>query len=87
MHIVYILTSLRDPAKHYVGITQDLDKRLKEHNSALSYYTKRYAPWNIETYIVFRNKNAAEAFERYLKEGSGQSFLVKRLLPPRSQAK
>lgn len=83
MHIVYILTSLKNPAKHYVGITQDLDKRLKEHNSELSYYTKRYAPWDVETYVVFKSKKAAELFERYLKEGSGQAFLVRRLLPPR----
>ncbi len=87
MRIVYILKSLKDPVKHYVGITHNLEKRLKEHNEELSYYTKRYAPWEVETYIVFRSKEAAESFERYLKAGSGQSFLVKRLLPPKSEAK
>jgi len=81
MHIVYILTSIDTPKKYYIGITQDLEQRLKEHNSKLSYYTKRYAPWKVETYIMFNNKELAENFERYLKAGSGEAFLKKRLLP------
>ena len=87
MHIVYILKSHKDAAKYYVGITTDLKKRLKEHNSGVSYYSKRYAPWYVETYIIFRNKKLAEEFEKYLKEGSGQAFLTKRLLPRKSVAK
>ena len=87
MHIVYILKTHKDPAKCYVGITEDLEKRLGEHNAGLSYYSKRYTPWYVETYIVFRDKKLAEDFERYLKKGSGQAFLTKRLLPKRSEAK
>ena len=82
MHIVYILKSCKDSAKTYVGMTDNLEKRLKEHNAGLSYYSKRYAPWYIETHIVFNNKELAESFEKYLKEGSGQAFMTKRLLPP-----
>ena len=85
MHIVYILKSRKDSAKTYVGITEDLEKRLKEHNAGLSYYSKRYAPWYVETHIVFGNKALAESFEQYLKEGSGQAFMTKRLLPPRAK--
>ncbi|MBU1007134.1 MAG: GIY-YIG nuclease family protein [Candidatus Omnitrophica bacterium] len=81
MYIVYILKSCKYPTKYYVGITKNLEQRLKEHNSGLSYYSKRYMPWYVETYIVFNNQNISEAFEKYLKEGSGQAFLTKRLLP------
>jgi len=87
MHIVYILKSHKDPAKCYVGITEDLEKRLEEHNSGLSYYSKRYAPWYVETFITFRDRKLAESFEVYLKKGSGQAFLTKRLLPRRGEAK
>jgi putative endonuclease len=87
MHIVYILKSRLNPSKTYTGITHDLEKRLKEHNEDKSYYTKRYAPWYVETYIVFNDKAMAEAFEKYLKEGSGQAFMTKRLLPLRDEAK
>lgn len=87
MHIVYILKSHTAPSKTYVGITQNLEKRLKEHNEDKSYYTKRYAPWYVETYLVFNDKTTAESFEKYLKEGSGQAFMTKRLLPLGSEAK
>ena len=83
---VYILKSTKNPVKSYIGITQNLEQRLQEHNSGLSYYTKRYIPWDVETYIVFKNKGLAERFERYLKEGSGQAFLTKRLLPKINKA-
>jgi predicted GIY-YIG superfamily endonuclease len=80
MQIVYILKSDRDPRKTYVGITRDLENRLKEHNDGKSGYSKRYAPWHIETYITFVNDSLAESFEKYLKVGSGQAFLTKHLI-------
>jgi putative endonuclease len=80
MHIVYILISKKYPARYYIGITQDLDKRLKEHNSGDSMYTKKYAPWQIETFIALRNRRKAQELETYLKFGSGFAFLKKRLI-------
>ena len=80
MYIVYILTSKKYPARYYIGTTQNLDKRLIEHNSEKSIYSKRYAPWQIETYVTFRKKHLAEEFEKYLKSGSGFAFLKKRLI-------
>lgn len=64
----------------YIGITQNLTKRLKEHNNEKEVYSKRYAPWKLETYITFTNKRRAEEFESYLKSGSGNAFLKKRLI-------
>ena len=81
MYIVYILKSIKDSTRYYIGITEDLNRRLPEHNNSMSVYSKRYAPWEIETYISFRNRLLAERFEKYLKAGSGQAFLKKRLLP------
>jgi len=80
MHIVYILLSRKDPDRYYVGITQNLDNRLREHNSDKAGYAKRYAPWEVKTYITFRSRDLAESFERYLKVGSGNAFLKKRLI-------
>ena len=81
MYIVYILTSLLDSSKYYIGITENLEGRIKEHNSGKKGYSKQYAPWQIETYITFRDKILAQEFERYLKVGSGHAFLKKRFLP------
>jgi len=80
MYVVYIIKSIKNISKNYVGITQNLDKRLKEHNNSQSGYTKRFAPWKVETHITFKNKLLAERFEKYLKAGSGQAFLKKRLI-------
>lgn len=78
---VYILQSAVDDSKLYVGITNDLKRRLNEHNTEPTCsYTKAYKPWKIRTFINFDNKIKAEAFERYLKTPSGRAFLAKRLL-------
>jgi len=80
MYFVYILESLKDPQKIYIGFTNDLEKRLEEHNTSQSTYSKRYAPWKLVSYTAFIKKTAALAFETYLKSGSGFAFLKKRLL-------
>ena len=79
MYIVYILRSAKFPERHYVGITQDLSRRLKEHNNGDIEYSSRYAPWEVETFITFRDKKLACELEKYLKVGSGHAFLMKRL--------
>lgn len=80
MNIIYILRSLKSKSRIYIGFTQDLDNRLNEHNRGDSTYTKKFAPWEVETKIIFKNKNLALKFEKYLKEGSGHAFLRKRLI-------
>ncbi|MBI5150895.1 MAG: GIY-YIG nuclease family protein [Candidatus Omnitrophica bacterium] len=81
MYIVYILKSLKKSDQYYVGLTEDLERRLQNHNKEDNPgYSKRYAPWEVETYIFFRNRDRAIAFEKYLKFGSGYAFLRKRLI-------
>ena len=80
MKIVYILVSEKDPMRYYVGLTDDLERRLREHNGALSGYSKRYALWKVRTYITFENEDQAVLFEKYLKSGSGFAFLKKRFI-------
>ncbi|MFH1868485.1 MAG: GIY-YIG nuclease family protein [Candidatus Omnitrophota bacterium] len=80
MYYVYILRSKRDASRFYIGYTTDVNKRLKEHNESRMLYTKRYTPWCVETYISFTNQKIAKQFERYLKSGSGKTFLKRRLM-------
>ena len=80
MWYVYILKSVKDSHKTYIGITENVKKRLEEHNSNTQPYTKRYSPWRVEIYIAFSDKEKAIDFEKYLKVGSGKAFLNKRLL-------
>jgi predicted GIY-YIG superfamily endonuclease len=74
MKYVYLLGSLSDPRQTYVGVTDDLKRRLEEHNSGKSPHTSKYKPWQIEVAIRFTNDQLASAFERYLKSGSGHAF-------------
>jgi putative endonuclease len=71
---VYILRSLPDPARYYVGLTSDVARRLETHNSGGSIHTVPNRPWQLVAAIEFTNVNSAVAFERYLKTGSGRAF-------------
>jgi len=80
MYIVYILASKKYTDRCYVGLTTNIENRLIYHNSGDSPYTKKYAPWELRTYITFNDKARATEFERYLKSGSGFAFLKRRFL-------
>jgi predicted GIY-YIG superfamily endonuclease len=74
MKYVYLLQSISDPKKRYIGITGDLNKRLIAHNAGRSPHTSKFKPWKVVVAIKFSNNNKADAFERYLKSGSGHAF-------------
>ena len=77
---VYILRSEGDAKRHYVGVTADVTKRLHWHNPGLNVHTARNRPWHVIVSLEFRTEDAARAFERYLKTGSGRAF-AKRHFP------
>ena len=74
MKYVYLLRSLSHPDQRYVGLTVDFQSRLAEHNRGKSPYTSKYAPWRPVVVVRFDNDEKAEAFEKYLKHGSGHAF-------------
>ena len=79
MHFVYLLQSDQD-GSFYVGITQDLDERLKRHNAGYVYYTSRKTPWELVYYEAYLTKPLAEEREKQLKRfGSAHMSLLKRL--------
>lgn len=79
MKYVYILQSITSPERFYVGLTNDLKRRLAEHNQGKSIHSNKYIPWKIKTYIAFSDEQKAFEFERYLKTSSGRVFSKKRL--------
>lgn len=80
MYCVYIIQSVSNPEQIYVGCTEDLAKRLSNHNSGTTPHTKKYKPWKLVVYIAFDDKARAYEFEEYLKSGSGREFRKKRLI-------
>jgi predicted GIY-YIG superfamily endonuclease len=75
MHYVYLIQSENERGQHYVGQTRDLKTRMVEHNAGKSTHTARYRPWNLVCYIGLAEERRALEFERYLKSGSGKTFL------------
>ncbi len=79
MLTVYLIRSAPHPERRYVGITSDLEARLRKHNAGGAKHTAKYRPWELVTATWFANDSRARAFERYLKSGSGIAFANKRL--------
>ena len=77
MFYVYILQSINFPEHFYVGYTNDLERRLKEHNSGDSLHTNKFKPWNLRACIAFDSKEKAIKFEHFLKTGNGRIFQKK----------
>jgi len=78
MHYVYLIRSLKDSSKTYIGHTDNLKERLETHNSGGSIHTKEDRPWELVMFFGFQDKLKATAFEKYLKSGAGRAFAKKR---------
>ena len=78
MFYIYILHSKKFN-KYYTGITEQIDRRLKEHNQGQVKSTKPYLSWRLIYYEACLNKNDALRREKYLKTTQGQRLLKRRL--------
>nr|WP_262917457.1 GIY-YIG nuclease family protein [Zunongwangia pacifica] len=74
MYYVYVLRSLKD-GRLYKGMTQDVEKRLKQHNQGENRSTKGFIPWELVFTEKFKSRAEARKYEKYLKSGSGREFL------------
>lgn len=77
MFYVYLLQNKY--GKLYAGVTNDLQKRILEHNSGKTRTTKYGGPWKIIYCEICINKQDAFAREKYLKSGMGKRYLKNRL--------
>lgn len=74
MYYVYVLISLKDN-KFYIGFTNDLKRRLKEHKSGKNTSTKSRLPLELVYYEAHLSKADAMRRERYFKTTKGKSTL------------
>jgi putative endonuclease len=79
MVYVYVLYS-ESFKKHYVGMTENLQNRLKEHNQGKSTFTKAYVPWKIIYVESTQNFKEGRLREIYLKSTAGKKFVKKQLV-------
>jgi len=78
MKYVYLLQSLVAQNQRYIGMTEDLEARLRTHNAGGSPHMSKYRPWKVVVHFCFHDDQRAVEFERYLKSGSGHAFAKKR---------
>ncbi|GBE17232.1 GIY-YIG nuclease superfamily protein [bacterium BMS3Abin15] len=71
MFYVYILKSKKN-GKLYKGLTNNLKRRTKDHNSGNSIFTKNNGPWRLIYYEAFVSKSDAKREESFLKSGKGK---------------
>jgi len=64
---VYVLLSVRKPARTYVGWTLDLEQRLEQHNAGSGARTTRGSQWILVYAERYRTRNAAMRREVFLK--------------------
>lgn len=78
MWTVYILISEKD-GKNYIGSTNDLDRRLGEHNTGKVISTKNRRPFRVLYTQTFLTEQEARLKEKYFKTHKGYNEL-KRIL-------
>jgi putative endonuclease len=74
MFYLYVLRSERT-GRRYVGSTQDVELRLRQHNSGQSLATKHGAPWRLIHHEQFLTRAEAVQRERFYKTGKGRDLL------------
>jgi putative endonuclease len=74
MIIVYAIKSL-ERNYIYVGMTNDLNRRIQEHNNGENKSTKSYRPFILIYSESFPDRVSAREKEKYLKSGVGKEYL------------
>lgn len=77
MFYVYIL--LLNNKQLYTGYTEDLKRRLDEHQKGRSGFTSQRLPVKLIHYEAYLIKEDAERRERYLKTTEGKRFLKQQI--------
>ncbi len=61
-------------------MTDNLERRLNEHNAGYNKTTKPYSPFELIHKEEFTNRIEARKREKYFKSGSGKEFIKKNFL-------
>ncbi len=76
-HVYFLRLSNRDI---YVGSTNDIKRRLKEHLQGSVLSTKAYQPVKLLAIITVTTEKKARILEKYCKTGSGKAIIKRRIL-------
>jgi putative endonuclease len=74
MYFTYALKSL-ERSYIYVGLTENLDRRIGEHQSGRNKTTRPYRPFRLILSEQHASRAEARDREKYLKTGGGKEYL------------
>jgi len=74
MYYVYVIKSIRHLSR-YVGSTNNVFNRVKEHNGSRCRYTSGRKPWILVYKEEFKTRAEAMEREKFLKSGQGRKYL------------
>ena len=74
MFTVYILQSLIT-GRYYVGHTDDLSRRIEEHNTGQAKYTRRGKPWRVVYTEKYQSRTMAMKREREIKGKKSRKYI------------
>ena len=74
MFCVYIIESKKRNYR-YVGLTNNLQRRLEEHQKGYNKITKFYCPFELIYSELFDTRPQARRREKYLKSGYGRQWI------------
>lgn len=78
MFYIYILQSIKDK-NWYTGYTDNLKRRITEHNQGKNFSTRHRKPFKLIYYEACLNLQDAKSREKFLKTGMGKRYIKNRL--------
>lgn len=81
MYYVYILKSTQS-GTYYIGYTNNIEKRTKEHNAGLSRYTKNKGPWILLYTEKYASLSEARHREKQIKGWKKRAAIEKLIHAP-----
>ncbi len=82
MFYIYVLVS-QSRNYIYVGLTQDTQKRFRQHQEGKNATTKAYKPFKLVHKELFNTRDEARVREKYLKSGIGKEWIKSKFVEAR----
>ncbi|MDO8504383.1 MAG: GIY-YIG nuclease family protein [Candidatus Liptonbacteria bacterium] len=76
MYHVYAISSLKKKYI-YVGLTNNLDRRINQHQNGRERTTAKYRPFRLIFAENYATRPEARKREKYLKSGAGKEWIKK----------
>jgi len=74
MYHIYVLQSQTD-GSYYIGMTGDIEKRMREHNFGRTGYASLKRPWKLVYAEQYETRSEARKRELYLKSLKNKKYL------------